>query len=254
MLTKVQVEILQGIIGVNKSPEIVTIKNRKGVPKNYAYGLISGSRLDLDSLKNRGLLSFRRGYCEPQVSSEGLSVLRKFQILSLLEDGLSQNLRFIDEEICEQIPEVDIKDIQNLLIDLQSNELIAGELRFSPQDQAVYRFADAWVTDWGHVALQTPDVFWNKLGKAQALKQPQGKRKTHPVEAQFSQAKNSERMRAVASAESAEGIPDSIPYMEAHIEALKALAQSIPDDRRSQVMAILNHLSQAVESPERQCA
>lgn len=250
MLTKIQAEILQGIIEVNQNPEIVTIKNRRGVPKNYAYGLISGSRLDLDRLKDRGLLVFKRGYCEPQVSSKGLSVLRRFQVLGLIEGGLSQNLNFIDEQICEQMPGVDLKEVQNLLVSLQNEDLIAGELRFSPKEQYVYRFADARITDWGHIALQTPDVFWNKL-ESQTLRQPQGRRNTHPVEAPFSQIKNGEHIRAVTSAES---VPDSLPYMEAHIEALKALAQSIPDDRRSQVMAILNHLSQAVESSERRCA
>jgi hypothetical protein len=250
MLTKIQAEIIQGIIGVNQNPEIVTIKNRRGVPKNYAYGLISGNRLDLDKLRDRQLLSFRRGYCEPQVTEKGLSVFRRFQILSFIEGQLSHGHGFVDEKICKHV-NTDIQEVQNLLVSLQSDDLIAGEFHSSSDGKYAYRFTNVWITSRGQVALKTPDAFWNHYSDSQAPIQPQVKRNAYPIETRFSQVVNGEHVRAVAPAES---IPESVPYMEAHIEALKALAQSMPEDRRSQVMAILNHLSQTVESPERRCA
>ena len=222
MLTKIQAEIIQGIIEITQNPEIVTIKSRSGTPKNYAYGLISGSRRDLDRLRDRQLLSFKRGYCEPRVTDKGLSILRQFQVLTLIENGLISDHQFIDEKICTQLPEIKIKDAQNFLSSLLNNDLIAGELSFSSEEKEAFRLVSAWVTNRGQVALKTPDIFWNdsnsQFSEQSQTNSAQSPPKTpqNPPENLFSHVSTfkSERRRTAA-----DPVTESAPHMEAHMEA-----------------------------------
>lgn len=263
MLTKIQAEIIQGIIEITQNPEIVTIKSRSGTPRNYAYGLISGSRRDLDRLRDRQILSFKRGYCEPQVTEKGLSILRQFQILNAIENGVIEEHKFIVEKICAQIPDLKREDAQNFLSTLLNNDLIAGELSLSTEEKYAYRLVSAWVTNRGQVALKTPDIFWNDVDSQFSTKSQSHSKQSHnpthqnPQENRFSHVSNlkSERRKTAKSNDTVPAPTSQMEaHMEAHIDALKALAQSMPEDRRSQIMGILDYLSETVASPAKQCA
>ncbi len=245
MLTNTQAEIIESIIEVTQNPEVVTIKNRDGISRSYCYGRISASRPDLDKLQRRHLLSFRKGYCEPQITDEGLVVLRKFKILKLITLGLSRGEEFMDEKILKKMPDLNAEIIQDLLIELKEEHLVDGDLCLSAEDKNLYRFIRVWMTDQGRNALEMPDVWWNNLMLSDSLSS-QLVNKPCSIESRFSQASFNKRQRKVA--------PELLSEALTYIRALRDLAQSLPDDRQAEVMTLLGALSQAVESPEQRCA
>ncbi|MGF1601388.1 MAG: hypothetical protein ACFCU8_05095 [Thermosynechococcaceae cyanobacterium] len=249
MLTAVQVQIIKDISDVNENPDIVTIKNREGIPQTYSYGLVSASRRDLDRLRDRQILSFRRGYCEPKVTEKGRIVLKQFQILQLLKGEFSEHHSFVDEALSEQV-ELRLGEVQEMLVDLKEKDLIDGYFCAASEQGDPTRLLNVWVTSKGKEALSNPDVWWDSIRPLSAVPDP-------PVAAQspveppslFDESTYPQPPQRRAK-------PEADVFSEKtrmYIEALRKLAQSLPEGRRPEVMALLRDLTQAVDA-SRDCA
>lgn len=240
MLTKAQATVIQDIIEIVQESEAARNRNLQESYSAVSCGLISASRKDLERLKAWQLVAFEKGHGLPQVTRKGLRTLRQSQILRLLAAGLSQEPLFVDEQVACQLPDIQLEAVHQALVALRKAGLIDGELFVAPQSDTSSRFVSAWPTDKGRAALNDPDTFWGVPGaKEQPVRQP-----SSPI-----------RLSQIADRGNRNKVSQS-PIAEAHhyIEALRALAQSMPEDRRPQMVAMLNALSQTVGTNEQQCA
>jgi hypothetical protein len=254
MLTAVQTEIIRDILELNQNTETITIKTRGGLSQNYSYGSVSASRRDLDRLRERHLISFKRGYCEPQVTETGLLLLQQFRVLQMLDDQFSEQhssgqSSFVDEAIAEDT-DLCLSEVQALLADLKEKELIDGYFCASSDQSQFHRLVNIWVTSQGKKALGDPDAWWedtcvhNTVSPPLAVAQP-------PADLPLSARQSSPSLQSQRSM-----TPEAAAFSEKtrlYIEALRKLAQSLPEERRSEVMALLRDLTQAVDC-SRQCA
>ncbi|MGB7415960.1 MAG: hypothetical protein WA902_17285 [Thermosynechococcaceae cyanobacterium] len=248
MLTAVQLQIIRDILDVNENPEVVTIKNRSGIVQNYSYGLVSASRRDLDRLRDRQILSFRRGYCEPKVTEQGLIVLKQFQVLQLLEDEFSEHHSFVDEALSETV-DLHLQEVQEMLVDLKEKDLIDGYFCATSNKGSPNRLINIWVTSKGKKALSNPDAWWASI-------RPLSTVPDQPIVAQPAVEPPSLFDEPSSRPPQRRTKPEIDVFSEqtrTYIEALRKLAQSLPERRRSEVMALLRDLTQAVDS-SRDCA